>query len=366
MIDQMKRPVGLFFSLLTYTVLVGCAAQADTSSLDDTIYDEGEQINESEHINETNRQLKIGFSMDTLIEERWEKDKDMMKEAIEALGAEIETKAANGNDALQISQAETLISQGVDLLILVPHNAEAAASIVGKAQMAEIPVISYDRLVMNANVDLYISFDNEKIGELQGEAVTQLVPEGKYVYIAGAETDNNAPHLMKKGLYQVLQPFIHKGDVEMVYDQWTSAWMPENAKENMKAALAANNNQIDAVIAANDATAGAVIEALEEQGLAGTIPVVGQDAELEGVQRIVEGTQSMTVYKSIKSLTEQAAEIAVKMAGGEDIYTSVTINNGKKDVPTVLLTPVAVDLENIDETIIKDKYHTAEEVYMID
>lgn len=363
--NQLMKIGGMVLLVFTFILLTGCITHSET------VYEEEEndRISESETGEEEsekeNRKLKIGFSMDTLIEERWVKDKDMFKEAIEALGAEVEIKAANGNDTLQIAQAETLISQGVDLLVLVPHNAEAAASIVGKAQMAGIPVISYDRLVMNANVDLYISFDNEKIGALQGIAITQLVPSGKYVYIAGAETDNNA-HLMKKGVYQVLRPFINNGNIEVVYDQWTEAWLPENAKKNMKAALAANHNQIDAVIAANDATAGAVIEALEEEGLAGKIPVVGQDAELEGVRRIVEGTQSMTVYKSIKSLTQQTAEIAVKMAAGEEIYTSTTLNNGKKNVPTVLLRPVAVNKDNIQETVIQDDYHSKEDIYAVD
>ncbi|WP_423189044.1 sugar ABC transporter substrate-binding protein [Alkalibacterium sp. f15] len=353
---------GLCIFIFTAILLVGCTNNSEESSRDFDSTEINGSVKEISKNDEAERKLKIGFSMDTLVEERWEKDKLMFKESIESLGAEVEIKAANGNDALQIAQAETMISQGIDLLVLVPHNAEAAASIVGKAQMADIPVISYDRLVMNANVDLYISFDNEKIGALQGYSITQLVPEGKYVYIAGAKTDNNA-HLMKKGLYEVLQPFIQDGKIEVVYDQWTDAWMPENAKANMKAALLANENKIDAVIAGNDATAGGVIEALEEQGLSGKIPVVGQDAELEGVRRIVAGTQSMTVYKSIKSLTEQAAEIAVKMAGGETIETVTTINNGKKDVPTVLLTPVVVDQSNIMETVIDDGYHMRDDVY---
>ncbi|OJF94191.1 sugar ABC transporter substrate-binding protein [Alkalibacterium sp. 20] len=357
--------VGLCIFIFTAILLVGCTNNSKEFSRDFDSADISSSAKEISSTNEADRKLKIGFSMDTLVEERWEKDKHMFRESIEALGAEVEIKAANGNDALQIAQAERMISQGIDLLVLVPHNAEAAASIVGKAQMADIPVISYDRLVMNANVDLYISFDNEKIGALQGHAITQLVPEGKYVYIAGAETDNNA-HLMKKGVYEVLQPFIQDGKIEVVYDQWTDAWMPENAKANMKAALLANENQIDAVIAGNDATAGGVIEALEEQGLSGKIPVVGQDAELEGILRIVEGTQSMTVYKSIKSLTEQAAEIAVKMAGGEIISTVTTINNGKKDVPTILLTPVVVDQSNIMETVIDDGYHMKDDVYQND
>lgn len=306
--------------------------------------------------------IKVGFTMDTLVEERWLRDREMFRKAVRSQGADVEILAANGDDVLQISQAESLISQGVDILVIVPHNAEATATIVKKAHMAGIKVLAYDRLVKNADIDMYVSFDNEKVGELQAEAITELVPKGKYVYIGGAITDNNA-HLFKKGVFNVLQPLIDNGDITVVFDQWTKDWTPANAKENMIAALKANNNQIDAVIAANDATAGGVIEALAEQGLAGKIPVSGQDAELAGAQRIVDGTQTMTVYKPIKSLTQTAAEIAVKMAKGKSVDINRKVNNGKIEVPSYLLTPIAVDRFNIDETIIADGFHSREEVY---
>ncbi|MGB5944833.1 D-xylose ABC transporter substrate-binding protein [Paenisporosarcina sp.] len=309
-----------------------------------------------------NEKIKIGFSMDTLLEERWIKDRDLFKEAVEALGAEVEIMAANGDDALQISQAETMISQGIDLLILVPHNAESTATIVHKAHLAGIKVIAYDRLVKNADIDLYVSFDNEQVGEMQARAITKLVPKGNYVYIGGASTDNNA-HLFKKGAFNVLQPLIDKGDITIVYDQWTKDWQPVNALANMKAALKANDNKIDAVIAANDATAGGVIQALMEQGLAGKVPVAGQDAELAAAQRIVEGTQSMTVYKPIKALTEKAAQLAVALAQGENVDENQKVNNGKIEVPSVLLSPIAVDQVNIDDTIIADGFHSRQDVY---
>ncbi|WP_059172564.1 D-xylose ABC transporter substrate-binding protein [Bacillus sp. FJAT-27445] len=306
--------------------------------------------------------LKIGFSMDTLLEERWQKDRDLFKAAVEALGADVEILAANGDDALQIAQAETLISQGVDLLVVVPHNAEATATIVNKAHKAGIKVIAYDRLVKNANIDLYVSFDNVQVGELQAKAITELVPKGKYVYIGGASTDNNA-HLFKKGVFNVLQPLIDKGDITVVFDQWSKDWTPVNAQANMEAALKANNNNIDAVIAANDATAGGAIKALSSQGLAGKIPVAGQDAELAGVQRIVDGTQTMTVYKPINALTEKAAEVAVMIAKGEHIEADRKMNNGKIEVPSILLSPIAVNRQNIDQTIIADGFHSTEDVY---
>ncbi|WP_067841675.1 sugar ABC transporter substrate-binding protein [Amphibacillus sediminis] len=341
--------------------IFGCETKLEEDPSEQVTAELNEAQEQDTEASVPDQKLKIAFSMDTLVEERWEKDRDMFVEAVKALGAEIEVKAANGNDALQIAQAETLISQDPDLLVLVPHNAEVAATIVGKAKMAEIPVIAYDRLVKNANVDLYISFDSMKVGALQAEAITELVPKGKYVYIGGASTDNNA-HLLKEGVFSVLQPYIEKGDITVVYDQWSDAWTPASAKLNMEEALAANDNQIDAVIAANDATAGSVIEVLEEYGLAGQIPVAGQDAELAGIQRIIDGTQAMTVYKPIKELSKQAAEIAVRMAGGEMIETNLVTNNGKKDIPTVFLDPIAVNQDNIYETVIADGFHQLEDL----
>lgn len=356
-----KRIALLILTLSSIYIITAC--QEDNATLRSTISPNltEKEVSDGDDVHPVGK-IKIGFSMDTLEEERWIKDRDLFKKAVESLGAEVDIMEANGDDAVQISQAETLISRGVDLLVVVPHNAEAAAAIVNKAHLAGIKVLSYDRLIKNADIDLYVSFDNEQVGEMQAEAITKLVPKGKYVYIGGAITDNNA-HLFKKGVFKVLQPLIDTGDITVVYDQWTKDWTPANAATNMEAALKANDNEIDAVIAANDATAGGVIQALSAQGLAGGVPVAGQDAELAGAQRIVEGTQTMTVYKSINKLTEEAAMLAVRLASGENIDTKIKINNGKIEVPSVLLPPIAVDKYNIDETIIADGFHSSQDVY---
>ncbi|GIO25523.1 sugar ABC transporter substrate-binding protein [Ornithinibacillus bavariensis] len=306
--------------------------------------------------------IHIGFSMDTLEEERWLKDRELFKKEVEELGAKIDIMVANEDVAKQIAQVETLIHNGVDVLVIVPYNTEPAAAIVEKAHLAGIKVISYDRLIKNANVDLYVSFDNEMVGELQAKAITSLVPTGKYVYIGGAITDNNA-NLIKKGVFKVLQPYIQNGDITVVYDQWTEDWNPDNAYKNMLAALEANHNKIDAVIAANDSTAEGAIRALREKGLAGKIPVAGQDADLTAVQRIVQGEQAMTVYKPISSLAKETADLALKLADGETIKTNRKINNGKIEVPSILLSPIEVNKDNIDDTIIADGFHSREDVY---
>lgn len=319
-------------------------------------------VKENVTLEKNNEVLKIGFAMDTLKEERWLKDRSLFKEAIESHGVEVKITAANGNDALQIAQAEEMIQEGIDLLIIVPHNAEATAAIVHKAHGAGIKVIAYDRLVKNADIDLYVSFDNEKVGEMQAEAILKNIPKGNYVYIGGAPTDNNA-HLLKKGVFNVLQPSIDRGDIRIIYDQWTDDWAPEVAAAHMAEALSVNGNQIDAVIAANDATAGGAIKALEQQGLAGEIPVAGQDADLAAVRRIVEGTQTMTVYKPIHDLSQRVAALAVHLAKGHEFNPTESVNNGKSEVPSLLLEPIAVNKDNLLNTVIIDGFHSKEEIY---
>lgn len=306
--------------------------------------------------------IVIGFSMDTLKEERWQKDKELFEAKVKELGAEVKTLAANGDDAAQLSQAEQLISQGVDVLVVVPHNAEASAAIVDKAHKEGIKVISYDRLIKNAEVDYYISFDNVRVGEMQAQAIVEQAPKGNFVYIGGADTDNNA-HLFREGAMNVLKPLEEKGDIKIVYNQFSKDWKPEEALKNMENALTANKNDIQAVVAANDGTAGGVIQALNAQGLAGKVPVSGQDAELAAAQRIVEGTQTMTVYKPISSIATKAAEMAVAVAKGENVAADKKVNNAKIDVPSVLLDPIAVTKENIVDTLIKDGYQKIEDVF---
>jgi D-xylose transport system substrate-binding protein len=308
------------------------------------------------------KKIVIGFSMDTLQEERWQKDRDLFVAEAEKLGATVNVQSANSDDAKQISQSENLISQGVDVLVVVPHNADASAAIVEKAHAAGIKVIAYDRLITNSDLDLYLSFDNERVGEMQATAITKLVPKGNYVLIEGSDTDNNA-HLFKKGQMNILKPLVDAGDIKIVYDQFTKEWNPANALANMENALTANSNKVDAVVAANDGTAGGAIQALTAQGLAGKVPVSGQDAELAAAQRIVEGTQTMTVYKPISKLATTAAQLAVKMAKGEDVGADKKVNNKKIDVPSILLDPIAVDKSNIDSTVIADGFHKKEDVY---
>jgi D-xylose transport system substrate-binding protein len=307
--------------------------------------------------------LLIGLSLDTLKEERWQRDRDLFVKAAEARGAKVLVQAANSDDALQNSQAENLLTQGVQVLVVVPHNAKTTATIVESAHKMGVPVIAYDRLISDADLDYYVTFDPVKVGELQAEYALRNKPKGNYVLIGGAPTDNNAA-LARKGQMSILQPAIDKGDIKVVADQWAKDWQAVEALKIMENALTRNHNQVDAVVVSNDGTAGGAIQALGEQKLLGKVLVTGQDADLAACQRIVEGSQTMTVYKPIEALATKAAELAIKVAKKETVTEPTKpVNNGKKDVPSILLEPIQVDKANLDATVIKDGYQKREDVY---
>jgi D-xylose transport system substrate-binding protein len=307
----------------------------------------------------------IGFSMDTLKEERWIGDRDLFAARIRELGAEVIVESANSDDTRQLRDIESLITRGVDALVIIPRNGAAMARAVELAKAEGIPVLSYDRLITGAEPDMYITFDNVKVGETQGQFIAdRLPPQGKLrlVRIYGAKTDNNAV-LFKQGQDNILKPLIESGRIEVVFEDWAEDWKPENAKRITNAAITKAGRNIDAILASNDGTAGGAIQALIEEGLAGKVTVTGQDADLAGCQRIVAGTQTMTVYKPLKLLASQAADIAVKLAKGQPIIAKEESDNGKIKVPSVFLPIMAVTKENLRETVIKDGFRSAKDVY---
>lgn len=310
--------------------------------------------------------IKIGLSMATLKEERWQRDRDFFVQRAKELGAEVLVQSANGNDATQANQVENLLSQGVDVLVIVPNNGVVAASAVTAAHAAGKKVIAYDRLIIHPKLDLYMSFDNFEVGRLQAEYLLKRAPKGNYLVIAGAPTDNNAK-LFHDGQMSVLKPAAARGEIQIVADQWARDWLATEALKHTENALTKTNNQLVAVVAANDGTAGGAISALKQQKLAGKVLVSGQDAELVAVQRIVEGTQAMTIYKPVNQLASRAAEAAVALAKGEKVATTKTTRNGQGakavETPSILLTPVTVDKDNVMATVIKDGFHAKEAVY---
>jgi D-xylose transport system substrate-binding protein len=305
--------------------------------------------------------VRIGFSMDTLKEERWQRDKSLVEQRCKELGAQCEVLVADGSDATQINQAESFLTKGVDVLIVAPHNGQVAAAIVEAAHKQNVPVISYDRLIRNADVDLYVSHQVVKIGQMQAQYALKNQPTGNYVLIGGSPTDNNAL-LLREGQMAILKPAIDKGDIKVVSDQFAKEWKAEEALRITEDALTKTNNNIQAIVASNDGTAGGAVSALPPQ-LVGKVLVTGQDAALDAVQRIVDGKQTMTIYKPIQPLAFAAVDAAIKLAKGEKVDTKDKINNGKIDVPALLFEPMILDKTNVMQTVIKDGYHKVEDVY---
>ena len=310
-----------------------------------------------------NETVKIGFSMDTLKEERWQRDKDLVEKHCKEVGAELNVQVANGSDSEQIKQAENMLTQGIDVLIVAPHNGEIAASIVEAAHKQGVPVISYDRLIKNSDVDLYISHQVVKMGEMQAKYLLDHVNKkpANFVIVGGSPTDNNAL-LLHQGQMNVLKPAIDRGDVKIIADQYAKEWQASEALNIVENALTRSNNQVDAVVASNDGTARGAIQALEGQNLVGKVLVSGQDADLASLKLIAEGKQTMTIYKAIQPLAYGAVDAAVKLARGEKVDSTDTIDNGFKKVPSLLLEPIAVDRSNLTSTVVKDGYHTLEDI----
>ena len=306
---------------------------------------------------------KVGLLMDTLgPQERWQRDRDLFIERAKELDADVLVEAAERDDARQLQQAESLLERGVQALVVVPHNADAAAKIVEAAKKRSVPVISYDRLILNADVDLYLSYDSRRVGEQQAQWLRNQAPKGNYVLIGGAPTDHNAK-LIREGQMSALKDAVQRGDIKIVSDGWAKDWTADAAMEQTEAALKKARNQVVAVVASNDTTAGGAIRALEKAGLAGKVFVSGQDANLDAVRRIVAGTQTMTVYKPLRPLARSAASAAVQFAKKEKVEGSTTINNGRREVQALLMTPISVHKDLIDQIIIRDKFHKREEVY---
>jgi D-xylose transport system substrate-binding protein len=273
---------------------------------------------------------------------------------------------ADQDPAKQQQQAEAAITKGAKVLVLDPVDAASAGAIVNRAKQSQIPVVSYDRLITDADIDYYISFDNERVGKLQGDALVSKLDKdgakGDLVMINGAPTDNNAK-LFKEGAHSVIDGSSFK--VAKEYD--TPDWSPDKAQQEMEQAITASGKDgFVGVYAANDGTAGGAIAAMKSAGIdPATRPTTGQDAELAAVQRILAGEQYMTVYKAIIPEAEAAAELAVALVKGEDPPSGLVndkIDNGMEQVPSVLLKPVPVTKDQIKDTIVKDKFWSVDEI----
>ncbi len=311
----------------------------------------------------TEKRIRIGFAMDTLKEERWQRDHDAFKAQCAKMGVDCEITVADNKADKQANDVDNLLTKGIDVLVIAPHDATQAAAMVDKAKAQGIPVISYDRLINSDKIDVYISHQVPVIGQRIAEYAIQKVPKGNYVIVDGSPKDNNAV-IMKKEYTKLLQPLVDKGDIKIVAENFIDDWKPELALNFAENALTQNNDNIQAFVVSNDGMAGGVISALAKRGLAGKVLVTGQDAGLEALQNIAEGRQTMTVYKPIIPLATIAVESAIKLAKKEKLETKPFMNDHlKKDVRAILLEVTAVDKANLMDTVIKDGYAKYEDVY---
>lgn len=304
--------------------------------------------------------LQIGLSFDSFVIERWIRDRDVFVSTAKELGAEVNVQNANGDVNEQIEQIKYFIKKQMDVIVVVAGDCEALSDVMKKAKDAGIKTMSYDRLVRNADCDMYISFDNREVGTLMAESLVENIPEGGRIFmIQGPETDHNVA-MVREGFESVI-----KGkNLEVVYKSNCEGWLAEHAFDYAKEALE-QYPDVKGIMCGNDDLATQVFRALSEDRLAGRVCLVGQDGDLMACQRIVEGTQNMTAFKSVEEEARIAAEYALKLGKGEPLEgIKTTIDDGTYDVPSLELRPVAVTRENMDSVIIQGGFHGKEDVYL--
>lgn len=314
---------------------------------------------------------KIAFLLPETQTARYEtQDKPLFEQKVGELcpDCEILYQNADQDPTKQQSQVEAAVTEGVDVIVLDPVDSSSASGMVERANQSDIPVISYDRLILNADLAAYAEFNSPEVGKQQGEALAEALadggnPTGPIVQINGDPKDNNAK-LFKEGATSVFE----EDGIEVAKEYDTADWLPENAQKEMDQAITAlGKDGFYGVLAANDGTAGGAIAALKGAGIdPTTLPVTGQDAELAAIQRIIAGEQYMTVYKPIKPLADNAATLAVAVVNGEDAADNDVINgeedNGTEQVPTAITDTVPVFEDNVADTVVADGYWTADQI----
>ncbi|MBE3638658.1 D-xylose ABC transporter substrate-binding protein [Mangrovicoccus algicola] len=296
--------------------------------------------------------MTVGVSWSNFQEERWKTDEAAIREALDAAGAAYVSADAQSSSSKQLSDIESLIAQGVDALIILAQDSQAIGPAVQAAADEGIPVVGYDRLIDDPRA-FYLTFDNVEVGRMQARAVLEQAPEGNYVMIKGSPTDPNADFL-RGGQQEVLQEAIDAGKITIVGEAYTDGWLPANAQRNMEQILTASDNDVDAVVASNDGTAGGAVAALTAQGMDG-IPVSGQDGDHAALNRIALGTQTVSVWKDARDLGKAAAEIAVSMAGGTEMSgidgAEAWTSPGGNELTAKFLTPIPVTADNLSVVV---------------
>ena len=335
--------------LAAFVLVAGCAKETSTGR-------------------QADRPIRIGLSMDSFVVERWIRDRDIFVAQAQSLGAQVLVQVANQDHDTQVEQIKALADQGIDVLVVVPNDSTRLGPTIRLVRDRGIPVISYDRLILKGKCDLYIAHDHVGAGVLMGEAVVKVLDRKsspkpfQLVIVNGARSDNNSA-LMNQGFHQVLDPEVQGGRLTVVREIWLNAWTSEEAEAAFKKALDETGIRPDGVIAANDMLAESLIRVLSQRSLLDGTLVTGMDADLAACQRVVEGTQTMTVYKPIAPLAMTAANYAVRMAKHESLDLTEFISDGEFQVPWVKLQPVAVDKSNMKQVVIREGFHRMDEVY---
>lgn len=353
------RPVAVLVLALAFVGLVACR-RSET----------GAPASVPQPATKAPASLIIGLSMADLKDERWQRDHDLFIAYAESLGATVLDRDANGDPQVQIEQCKNLLMKGVQVLVVVPKNADAAAPIIQDAHDAKVKVLCYDRLITGAAPDVYVSFNNYRVGEIQAQAILAKAPRGKYLLIGGDPGDKNA-NMLRDGQMKVLRSAVEEGRIEIVASPFCDKWLRSEATRYTEETLARHPDLV-AIVASNDNTAGGAIAVLKAHGLDGKVAVSGQDADLEGCRNVVAGTQTITVYKPIRKIAEACAEVAISLARGDDVDVALAaindgvrmrINNGTVEVPTIFLPPIAVAAGDMEATVVADGFHTHDEVY---
>ena len=302
------------------------------------------------------KDLTVGVSWSNFQEERWKTDEAAIKKALDAAGAKYISADAQASPAKQLTDIESLISKGANVLIVLAMDNEAILPAVKKATDEGIPVIAYDRLIESPNV-LYVSFDNVGVGRMMAKVIEAAKPTGNYAFIKGDKGDPNADFLFS-GIKEVLGPAMAAGKIKNVGESYTDGWKPDNAQKNMEQILTKTNNKVDAVVAENDGMAGGVVAALAAQGMAGSVPVSGQDGDHAAINRIALGTQTVSIWKDARDLGKVAGDAAIALGNGKKkgaIEGVKPFSGGPKHmtIDGVLLTPLAITRDNLN--VIVDK-----------
>lgn len=305
---------------------------------------------------------KVGFLLHNL-EGRWSTDMAFLEKHAKDEGLELVVKNAGGDENRQLQQAEELIKEGVGVILVVPVNQNTAAGIVRDAHEVGVKVIAYDRIIMNADLDYLLTYQYEEIGQLIAEYTYNKVPRGNYVMLWGDASDNNA-QLMRKGQESFLKPYVDRGDINMVYRSYTEGWADVVAYKTMQQVIDFSDQKIDVVMASNDNIGLAALKIFNENKIEKPEVITGQDATLDACRSILADGQTMSVYKSTNQMAKQAIDLAKDVLQGNKIdQVKGSVNNNRKDVPTLFLKPLVVDKTNVYNAVVDDGLYTKEELF---